>query len=639
MNQHYDLQVSLYLKAPLLSSGGEDAARGLSRRFFRNAQDQLVLPGSHVKGKLKEALRELLPLLKQWSESDLDSWFGKDTEDHPTHVQHVRLHFSDFILGQSQDPRADQHRTHIAINTKTGTSRENFLLTLEALFPSGTLTEWRGTISFFAADQVAAEAMRAKLETGLRWITAMGGIKGSGYGRLEKVTSKLETPKPAPSGLSIDSDQRFYHLIFEFDSDLFVGGVVNKTNYRESQRVIPGAVIKGALAKFINELCGAPVQAPIDQSNVAVAQQFEHLVKAFANLRISHAFPAPPGQNSRPVTIPLSVVKDSQGNYCDVALCHEAGIDQSGKAPEFQIDWKDPNAKDADFGWAQCTFVNKTRTRIEPQTRTAKAEALYTFQYLSPFARHSTTPDEAPAQRADGKEAELKDRSTAPDKTSPARIRWIANVTLPAENPQEIAAELRQALDAGWCFLGKRRARFRVAPRPNHAPAYIPQQEQGLLVNGLAVISLQTEALLFDAYENARNEEVFDVHALYKKYWHEATSGACEMTEVFFARQQFSGGYVARQFQTLTEGKYYPFVLTSAGSVFVLRALDKHAHGELKKLHESGLPLPKAIKAKLAGKGVPEDRIWQHCPFVPENGFGEININLKWHWQNQFQGQ
>lgn len=616
MNQHYDLHVSLYLKAPLLSSGGEDAARGLSRRFYRNAEGRLVLQGSHVKGKLKEAMRELLPM-GHWIESELDSWFGKDADDHPTLLERARLQFSDFFLAQSQVSATSSSQTRVAIDKQTGTSRENFLLTLETLFPAGTSTEWQGCISFSAADQTTAEAMRVKLDAGLRWIAAIGGVKGSGYGRLEKVATRLETFKAAESSRATDPKQQHYHLVFEFDSDLFVGGLVNKTNFRESQRVIPGAVIKGALARFLNESCGVSPEAAIDETNPNVVEHFEHLARNFAQLRISHAFPAPPAQNQRPVTVPFSAVKDSHDRYFDAALCQSPQLDQSGKAPEFQIDWKDPNAKDADFGWAKCKAVNKTRTRILGQTRTAKAEALYTFKYLSPFAYESATSPTSPS----------------------GKIRWIANLTLPEGNPQAIVAEIDRVIASGWRFLGKRQARFKATLNPGHAPAYLAQHEDGLLVDGLAVVSLQTEALLFDAYEIVRAKTPFDVRKLYQDYWLEATSGACEMTGVFFARQQFSGGYVARKFQALAEGNYYPFVLTSAGSVFVLRAFNTAAGSELQKLQESGLPLPQAIKSKFAGKGVPEDQIWRHCPFVPENGFGEININLDWHWQNQFLGQ
>ena len=44
-----------------------------------------------------------------------------------------------------------------------------------------------------------------------------------------------------------------------------------------------------------------------------------------------------------------------------------------------------------------------------------------------------------------------------------------------------------------------------------------------------------------------------------------------------------------------------------------------------------GLPLPKWA---LAEYGQYNRALWENCPFVPENGYGEIAVNLAWHWDN-----
>jgi hypothetical protein len=43
-----------------------------------------------------------------------------------------------------------------------------------------------------------------------------------------------------------------------------------------------------------------------------------------------------------------------------------------------------------------------------------------------------------------------------------------------------------------------------------------------------------------------------------------------------------------------------------------------------------GLPLP--VWA-LAEYGQYNRELWETCPFVPENGYGEIAVNLAWHWK------
>ena len=83
----------------------------------------------------------------------------------------------------------------------------------------------------------------------------------------------------------------------------------------------------------------------------------------------------------------------------------------------------------------------------------------------------------------------------------------------------------------------------------------------------------------------------------------------------FCASQHLAGGYLAYRYRPW--GKtYHPFVVTDAGSVFLLRGAPR---SRLEALTISGLPLP-----------VFEDAApltWQNCPFTPENGFGAIRAN------------
>ena len=78
---------------------------------------------------------------------------------------------------------------------------------------------------------------------------------------------------------------------------------------------------------------------------------------------------------------------------------------------------------------------------------------------------------------------------------------------------------------------------------------------------------------------------------------------------------------------------YYPYVLTEAGSVFILRAHSQEitlARERLEYLEQHGLPHPDGIKRTRP------DELWRDCPFVPENGYGEICINLAWHWEKNY---
>lgn len=607
MNQSYELQVKLTLKAPLISSGGGDVTRGWNRIFYRNSDGKLALQGSHVKGKLREAINELIQI-NLVKDVNIDELFGKENGTGQYEPETAALHFTDFLY---EGKEIISKLTKVSINSQTGASKENFLQIIENIVPSGSLTEWNGKVSFFAADDNAAKALAQNLTMGLKWVTAMGGAKGSGYGRLEAVHASLQAAPSTRQIIPVSPVNRDLGLIFEFENDLFVGGITKKTSYAESQQVIPGAVIKGALAKFLNQLCGTkPLTKAIDAQNQLVQKQFPLLAECFSNIHFSHAFPAPPAAVARPVTLPFSIVQvaaadSSTRPFVDVAGTAEPFLDASRKAPAFQIDWKNDDGIKADFGWANCEIINKTRTAIDPKTRRAKADKLYTFQYLTPFAKTKQTT---------------------------GKVRWIAFVCFPEMDGaklQKLGDEFNQLMRSGWNTMGKRSARFTcdfVAGRP---PAKI-QSSSDVFKNGEAVVSLQTDALLFDGSNLATQRNNLDLHQVYDDYWQQATEQSCELVR-FFARQKLMGGYLAKRYR-LTP-KYYPFVLTEAGSVFVLQAKNlQKATDCLRRLQKDGLPLPEDIT-----KRVPSDKQpWQVCPFVPENGHGEININLACHWDENF---
>jgi hypothetical protein len=44
-----------------------------------------------------------------------------------------------------------------------------------------------------------------------------------------------------------------------------------------------------------------------------------------------------------------------------------------------------------------------------------------------------------------------------------------------------------------------------------------------------------------------------------------------------------------------------------------------------------GLPVAGTVREVFKLKGDASD--WQRCPYVPENGFGEIAVDQAWHWE------
>jgi len=626
MNKQYELKVTLTVKAPLISSGGGDVTRGINRIFYRNANDQITLQGSHIKGKLLEAMNELASV-NALPDMDLTSLFGAGSEEHDEpdelRAEHfipkrAALHFSDFLLSEGEKPLEDARLTRVSIDKKTGTSKESFLQTLEKLFKPGALVHWEGFITFFAGDRNKADTIADHLALGLKWITGLGGSKGTGYGRLSKVETTLEEWKqPEKSDVSPKAGTEFT-LDFQFIDDLLIGGTTKKTNYIESEQVIPGATIKGSFARFLNRLCGVtPDTSAINKENKGVYAQFPALAEHFSNLHFSHAFPVAASRQERPVTLPFSMVQTSTAEgtekYFDVALLEKPELDKKGKAPLFKIDWKDTDNSVGEiiskFGWTSCEIINKTRTAIDPKTRRARDEMLYTFQYLTPYVSGYS-----------GKNGSVKKEH---------QVRWFANIRFPeigSDLQKQMVSQFFEAVQQGWHTLGKRDSRFNLMLKTGRAKDRVARATEDYLKDDLAIVTLQTDALMFDGQPLADKPDNLDLFSVYQHYWNAATGGACELTR-FFARQKLAGGYLAKRYPIYNN--YYPFVLTEAGSVFVLKAKDNAGAKEaLKRLSEQGLPLPPDILARLPQGKEP----WESCPFVPENGYGEIKINLEWHW-------
>lgn len=622
MNNKYELQVRLSVKAPLISSGGGDAVRNLNKIFYQTASGELALQHSHIKGKLREAMLELqryecfsppmviLSLFGQGSSKD------EDTQSYPTSdflPHRARLHFSDFLVAdKALNSRQEQSKlTRVSINSKTGTSKENFLQIIENCFKPGEVVVWYGVISFFSKAEEAALVAK-NLTLGLKWITALGGSKGSGFGRLESVTTELH--KVDFSLLQKNDISGVFDgisLYFEFIDDLLIGGITLGSNFIESETVIPGGVIKGSFARFLNRLCDTvPDTEAIGLNNQKVSDCFPLLAKCFSALQFSHAFPVHTAQELRPVVIPYSAVKTSSGDgldaYFDVALLETPSLDINNKAPVFQVNWKNTEHLLEYFGWASCDIINKTRTAIDTETRRAKDESLYTFQYLTPFKA--------------GSENE--------------KVKWIANLRFPELEPPEqeqLFTEFNEAIHRGWDVLGKRDSRFRLTVCGRLAENTALPQSEAVFDEDIAVVVLQSDALMFDGNTIAAHQQKPDLQSIYNDYWQKTTGDACQLVR-FFARQKFSGGYLAKRYNLYQH--YYPFILTEAGSVFVLKINNKEkAKKILHRLLKQGLPLPATITER-----VPENREhWEYCPFVPENGYGEIRINQRWHWSRLMQ--
>ncbi|NWF92969.1 MAG: hypothetical protein HXY46_08630 [Syntrophaceae bacterium] len=616
MRRNYKLKVRLVIRGPFLYGGSGDTTRGLSRTFQRDSLGRPVILASHIKGKLLEAMKELSKANPNYA-PNLDLFFGKRNDEGYYFPERGILHFNDFQLVDGSVVPTDSTLTRVSIHTLTRTAKEAFLQCQEKLIQNEGDSVWEGIIDFNSVEGLDPNMVHQHISTGFRWIAGFGADKGVGYGRLKSAEVSLEEytrkPRAIQEGLA---DFKCFHLSIKLVDDLLIGGVRRKTNFIESEHIMSGRVLKGALAANLNRCCGVyPDSDAISVHNTQVARRFPNLTEFFSQIRFTHAFPAPTEATKRPVAIPLSIVGTSEKDqFADVALLNGPILDSKKRAPAFAPDWKDDSSIRREFGWANLSVITKTRTAIEPSTHSALQESLYTYQYISPY------PPEYNGDVEDEKRKNV----------------WLANIILPDISPEKqrpLAKELMEAVMSCWEYVGKGDSRIVVDLGPNLVWQKIPTHESGFVVDGKVVLVLQTDAPLIDPSDLSGVKDKDKLRQLYEQFWNRTSRGSLELTQ-FFAAQKLEGGYLHFRYTPGTD--YYPYFLTKAGSTFVFRSRNEEAAKQvLQAWYLNGLPVPEWVLKKFKQK---EDQLWQVFPFVPTNGYGEIVVNLEWHWKRLLTG-
>lgn len=607
------LSVKLEIKGPFLCSATGQAAWGVDAVFHKNAEGNHCIPKSHVKGRLREAWDLFNRAGAYKPEINIDDLLGKKTDEEDRYLPKPgRLAVSDFVCGKDDKKRLKIHR--IRIEPVTGTAEEHALFSCETPFASGSETQWEGEISFVAESEGESESIRKLIIAGFRWISALGAEKGVGFGRLcsvkvaEKSRTPIETVKIGASGAA-----RKHRLAIFPQEPIAVGGKKIKDNYMTSVKVLSGGVIKGSLARCIRNRAGLPENAPIESCEKLDAIGLSFLAKYFEFIRFTHGFPSV--SDERPTMPPHSVAEFGKETG-DMALEDGPTIRPNPAGtfipPNFRIGWKDNDLSKLfkAYGWAEPRITALTRTAIDRETQRALEEKLYTFEYICPA-----------------------DNTGKP-------VTWLSHAFLPdlGEDLRKLCGEIEYVMEHWFDHAGKRAGKIRAEIEPGEWVSSKPSGD--ILKNGLTVVSLQTDAMILNPDEIKNGGEV-EIAERYKDFWKSdnVSKGAYEMIR-HFAVHDLKGGYMGKRFRT--KGAYRPFLMTSAGSVFVLKAIrPDHAKAACESWMRDGLP-PPAWSLDLYGRegvdSLPAEggRLdWKKCPYIRENGFGEIAVNLPCHWNQR----
>lgn len=585
------LAVTLSIKAPYATRAGQIGGFGVDLPLARDGQGRLMLAGTHVIGKLAEAMRELVALLAETGETaarkdfedDLKVLFatsaqGVGAEDATGREGRRQITASDFICDDPGPARAAT-RTRIARDTATGTVAEGMYQVIEAPAAAGEPLRFDGHLRFFGALDTER---RGRIEKALRFIPQVGGLRTIGFGEVAAV-SVADAPALPARAVPPPADRLLLRLRFE---DPFCAGEYRNTaNTYVSAKHVPGGVIKGAIARQL--LAASGLTGYLDEALKVgkLSGNLEALARAFGELRISHALPAPRGHCVRkPNALPESLVRvlddNSQPLIFDlVGLPDPAKVFLiNDQVPIALFDWKsgDRQAARSLFGLPELPRSElRIRTQIDPDRRAAMAGRLFGVEY-----------------------------------TQTHHHDFLAHLDLPLNTSKDeesrILAGLEEVLAKGLAGIGRGGA-FAAATLETTEPApEIDDRETRV------VLVLQSAALL-----RTRGQES-DLTTVYAAAFRQLGLPAGWRLKTVFVRERLAGGGFF--LQRRASKPYSPWLLTEPGSTFVFDRTSGSA-GFPSVWLRGGLDVPGDV---LGYYGLSGAQTYREVPYLPQNGYGEV---------------
>lgn len=587
------LNVALTLEGPVLTKSSTPGRYGVDSLMAVDSKGRYYIPGSLIKGKLREAWSDLQDAADGEVIVVPEKWLGDSSENKENKITAVDpyrgvVHFSDFIH-EGISRQDTLHR--IKINEELGTVETGQLQVIESPFAAGEKVCFHGRISFIEADEKTLNKVSTAIEIGLRWMTNVGAYRTIGFGRLVNVAISRIPATVAVTEKSLANNPAHITMTITPSAPFCISRRRLSRNLFESDSVIPGGVIRGAIASswgaFINKGLCPEINAEFDPARPELCRHFD-------TIRIRHAFPMRVEKEERPIKPPLSLVKIDKKGYYDVALCSDPTL-IDGKAPEFSIDWKDRSNVDTDFHWAEPERELRVRTAMEQKFRKAKDEQLFAYEMIVPDGH---------------KWCSVVDLNHVPDDERPLLIE-----------------QLRELLSHGLNGWGKTKVSSNVQIDD------CKMEDLNIKhFSGFYIVTLQTPAIFCDPLTFTEGSGKDELYATYSNVWEQISGGALKLKHCF-ASQSFAGGeYLRRRFQNINK-EYRPYLLTDAGSVFVLDVKNESdAEKKIKEWLAQGLPVPGWFSREYVRNGNAGDH-WMNCPYLPQNGYGEIAVNLDVHWR------
>lgn len=447
----YQTTLWLELESPFLSRGLTAAGFGIDMAQARDADGKVVLPGDMILGNLRQAVRDLdapdtIALLE-----DL---FGRQSDDEDSNApRRGHIVIAD-LVAQTLEPDQGGAMTRVKIDDATGSVAHGALAVVELPYPLGQRVQFKGEVLFWA-EPGKLDAVLSGLRDALALIPAVGALKSVGFGWVVSVS--LDQPSAtdlAPPMPRLGVDGRV-ELTLHLDRPFLVDAERLAQNVFQGREVIPGAVLKGALATRLAR---------------AGCTDFDD---DLSNVVFGHALPSCASQ----APLPFSLATDQDCAVFSDFLLDDGPRLIGNSVPVFAPDWKDENAVRALLGWEpvpEFAYDTRTRTAIDGETGTSLESQL--FSYAAIIAGQNSWHC-------------VLDQGGADE----AAFRTIV-------------AMLEQGLDG----IGKTGARARITVRPAQTPT------ARALPSGQWALCLRTPALLNDPQALRDGTTLFDDYA---RYW------------------------------------------------------------------------------------------------------------------------
>lgn len=537
MRSRLRCKVTLRIESPFLFRGLEGSLLGVDAAQMRDSDGRPLLPGDQLKGVLRHALEDLAAAAPDLVKDEgITALFGRPdaTFADAGNEGRSRLIASDLRAREACEPSIDV-LPRVAIDENTGSAKAAHLQVVELVAPLGREVTFEGELLLFVEKDEVAGTIDL-LDKALALVPSIGAFKTVGFGRVVRaaITAEERRPLGLPTPAAVAASQR-YALTFTLDRPFMVATRRVEDNVMEGQRVIPGGVLKGALARRLEH-------AGIDPRNGAWGA-------ALSRLSIGHAWPLSNGAAvCRP--LPLSLTTNRPGTCVRDELRLDERHALAGETPLFPSDWKcDPDKVLRAMDWPadKPGIVMRTRTAIAHDTGAASEAQLFSYKMVDPTG-----------------------------------WRWRAVIDLEGIDTRT-AGQLLALLGAGLDGIGKTEASM-VEVETNTQPQPQPQPvAQGAQTYALM---LETPALMVDkdALDGAEA-----LRGAVERYFSEASAHRLTLKR-FYATQSLSGGVTALR----RSSGYAPWILMDAGSVFLLEGDPAPLADWLR----YGLPLPDWLNDK-----------------------------------------